>query len=80
MTAREVVKRYVLGDCALWDACQQGLCACGCEHRADAIRASGADGGFTACRDAAGMLERNPPAIGEAARILTAALEQEGGP
>ena len=40
MSAREVVKRYVLGDCALWDACQQGLCACGCEHRADAILAA----------------------------------------
>lgn len=53
------------------------LLAAGFIDQAHAILASGADAGFAACRHAAGMLERNPPAIGEAARILAAALEQE---
>lgn len=40
MTPREVIARYVEGNCPLWDACRDGLCACGCEHRADAILAA----------------------------------------
>jgi len=53
------------------------LLAAGSIDEAHAILASGADAGFPACRMAAGMLERNPPATGEARRILTAALERE---
>jgi len=56
------------------------LLAAGFVDQAHAILASGADTGFAACRMAAGMLERDPPAIGEARRILTAALEQERTP
>jgi len=51
------------------------LLAAGSIDEAHAILASGADAGFPACRHAAGMLERNPPAVAEARRILTAAVE-----
>jgi hypothetical protein len=53
------------------------LLAAGFTDEAHAILTSGADAGFPACRLAAGMLERNPPATGEARRILKAAVEQE---
>ena len=53
------------------------LLAAGFTDEAHAILTSGADAGFPACRLAAGMLERNPPATGEARRILQAAVEQE---
>ena len=53
------------------------LLAAGFTDEAHAILASGVDAGFPACRHAAGMLERNPPAVAEARRILTAALEQD---
>lgn len=50
------------------------LLAAGFTDEAHAILVSGADAGFPACRLAAGMLERNPPATAEARRILLAAL------
>jgi hypothetical protein len=53
------------------------LLAAGFTDEAHAILCSGADAGFPACRLAAGMLERNPPATGEARRILQAAVEGE---
>jgi len=56
------------------------LLAAGFIDEAHAILCSGADAGFPACRLAAGMLERNPPATGEARRILTTALDQEPAP
>lgn len=56
------------------------LLAAGSIDEAHAILASGADAGFPACRHAAGMLERNPPAVGEARRILTAALKEDATP
>jgi hypothetical protein len=55
------------------------LLAAGFIDQAHAMLASGADAGFPACRHAAGMLERNPPVVAEARRILTAALDTEGG-
>jgi hypothetical protein len=51
------------------------LLAAGFIDEAHTILCSGADAGFPACRLAAGMLERNPPATGEARRILQAAVE-----
>jgi|GEM_PF-3293935 hypothetical protein len=76
----EPVVLAAAGDPADTQRTALALLAAGFIDQAHAILASGADAGFTACRMAAGMLERNPPAVGEARRILTAALGQDGGP
>jgi hypothetical protein len=65
------------GDPADTQRMAMAMLTAGSIDQAHAILTSGADAGFPACRLAAGMLERNPPATGEARRILMAAVEGE---